>query len=209
MRIAIPIKVLRYAQRLLDQYDRDGDNALNREEAGRMQGEPSQADEDSDGQITVQEMAEHIARYGHGRKIRLMPTAAEYLIQFPSTLNPDADELAAGEPAAASGSSDQPDSAGSPDRVPDRSSAPGFKRFTVPRSRIPEGLPAWFLDRDQDGDCQLTFQEFSPQATAQDRQEFSGYDVNRDGLVTAWEFLGIPFKPRARSVPDATTDGQN
>jgi hypothetical protein len=48
-------------------------------------------------------------------------------------------------------------------------------------------LPEWFLERDADGDGQLTLAEFAPQATAAQVAQFRQMDLNQDGVVTAVE----------------------
>ena len=63
-RVTIPIKVLRYAQRLVGKYDTDGDGDLSATESSLMNGTPERADENEDGLISLQEMAQHVARYG-------------------------------------------------------------------------------------------------------------------------------------------------
>ncbi len=191
-RVTVPIKVLRYAQRLVSKYDTDGDGDLSAAESSLMNGTPEQADENRDGLISVQEMAQHVARYGYGRQIRLKPAIAEYLIRFSSSLDagdaPQDKSLirsALPKPAATAGETEN-------------KSGAGYKRFSVAPSRIPAGLPKWFIDSDHDGDLQLSLSEYAPQATAEERKKFAEYDSNRDGLVTAWELLGIPVMPRPR-----------
>ncbi|MCA9098347.1 MAG: hypothetical protein KDA36_08175, partial [Planctomycetaceae bacterium] len=60
-------------------------------------------------------------------------------------------------------------------------------QFYVRPSRLPEGLPDWFLQRDLDGDAQLTPAEFSPGALGSELSEFDRLDANSDGVVTAAE----------------------
>lgn len=60
-------------------------------------------------------------------------------------------------------------------------------QFYVRPSRLPEGLPDWFLQRDLDGDAQLTPAEFSPGALGSELSEFERLDANSDGIVTAAE----------------------
>jgi hypothetical protein len=192
---AVPIKVLRYAQALVDKYDADGDRKLTADEYREMQGNPEDVDTDQDGAITVDEMARHVARYGQGRRIRLMPSAAEYLIRFRSGL-----DLAAGPAEAHSGAAEEIPT-GTAEEPEGASKKSSYKRFYVPPARLPAGLPKWFEMRDQDGDMQLTFAEFAPKPTSQQRQEFAEYDANRDGLITAWEMMGVPARPRPRREP--------
>jgi Ca2+-binding EF-hand superfamily protein len=62
-------------------------------------------------------------------------------------------------------------------------------KYFVPRTHLPEGLPSWFVNRDADGDGQLTIAEFSPKATRTQLDQFTRYDANGDGLITSAEYL--------------------
>ena len=75
-------------------------------------------------------------------------------------------------------------------------------KFSVRRKRLPAGLPAWFLARDEDGDGQLTLSEFAPKPTPADLREFRRYDLNGDGLITAEECLRAikSMKPSAKKA---------
>jgi hypothetical protein len=68
----------------------------------------------------------------------------------------------------------------------------GRQKFTVPRSRLPKGLPSWFIIRDADGDAQLTLAEYAPDGSQLALHEFTRYDANGDGVVTAQECLRSP-----------------
>jgi hypothetical protein len=74
--------------------------------------------------------------------------------------------------------------------------------FYVPKSRLPPGLPDWFLRRDLDGDGQLSLAEFAPNPTQADLEEFARYDRNGDGFITAKECLDAlkPAKPAGRKT---------
>ena len=77
-------------------------------------------------------------------------------------------------------------------------------RFHVPASRLPPGLPAWFLERDLDGDGQLTFSEFAPRPTPELIEEFRRYDLNGDGVITAAECLRAMAVVKAKTPPKKT-----
>jgi hypothetical protein len=184
---AIPLKVYRYAEALVRQYDRNGDGVLDAQEWQAMRGNPALADTDGDGAITVDEMVQWIVKYGQNRRIRVAVP--------PIGLSGDsgADE---GSPAKTGGVGK---TGGSADAAADKLDAePDFAeleesrrqaKFYVPSKRLPAGLPAWFLARDEDGDGQLSLSEFAPKPTPADLREFERYDLNGDGLITAKECL--------------------
>jgi hypothetical protein len=152
-----------------------------------MRGNPALADTDGDGAITVDEMVQWIVKYGQNRRIRVAVP--------PIGLSDDsgADE---GSPAKTGGVGK---TGGSADAAADKLDAePDFAeleesrrqaKFYVPSKRLPAGLPAWFLARDEDGDGQLSLSEFAPKPTPADLREFERYDLNGDGLITAKECL--------------------
>ncbi len=80
-------------------------------------------------------------------------------------------------------------------------------RFFVPRSQLPRGLPPWFIQRDTNGDGQLTLAEYAPNATRSLVLEFTRYDRNRDGVVTAQECARGPGKaPREPAEEEEAVD---
>ncbi len=52
---------------------------------------------------------------------------------------------------------------------------------------LPAGVPGWFVERDTDGDAQLTLAEYSPKLRTAEVTEFNRFDLNGDGLVTPLE----------------------
>lgn len=208
----VPLKIVRYAQRVVQAYDRDGDSRLQSAEFQAMAGQPSQADADRDGVITVEEFARYVAEYAQKHTLRLSPLAGQ-----PATLPPVFTPSHVAEGGGAEPSSpDKSESAttpakASPVSVPGGQAAeetpdipPGPRRetkFYVSPKRLPAGLPDWFLQRDQDGDGQLTLAEFAPKPTPAQLAEFARMDTNRDGLVTARECqraLGSKIKKAKR-----------
>jgi hypothetical protein len=193
--LAIPVKVLRYAQYIVDRYDSNGDAQLVQEEWSRMSGSPQEADLNADGVITVEEFARRTAEYSSGRKIRLVPLLSAESIRLPPLLGPSLGgrSTAAAAKVAQGASRAVPETESKVGR--DGEAATGkpnsaYRRYNVPKSKLPKGLPDWFFARDTDGDAQLTLSEFAPQATPSAIREFTRYDRNRDGVVTAWEFAG-------------------
>ena len=64
-------------------------------------------------------------------------------------------------------------------------------RFLTPRERLPNGLPDWFLEKDVNGDGQVTMAEFTANWTPDKVAEFARYDLNHDGIITAAECLKV------------------
>lgn len=62
-------------------------------------------------------------------------------------------------------------------------------RFLSPKERLPQGLPDWFLQKDADGDGQVSMAEFAREWTPDKAREFDSYDLNHDGMITAAECL--------------------
>jgi len=172
-------KMLRYAKRVIAKYDEDGDGALHAKEWRPMRGRPATIDTDRDGWLTAEEFAGHIARYAQFRQILLLsPQDAK---------EPNAE---GGHPPLASPQGET--AAARPD-----------KKYYVRKSRLPSGLPQSFIDRDRDGDAQLTREEFAPDGNVELAKRFRDLDANLDGIVTAQEFLkGAP--PKIPAVAPAT-----
>ncbi len=79
-------------------------------------------------------------------------------------------------------------------------------KFFVPSSRLPKGLPDWFHSRDGDGDGQLTLAEFSPIFSRSAIREFRRYDLDRDGVLTAKEYLRAAAAKATPSAAPAKKD---
>ncbi len=191
-RDAIPAKVWRFAERWMADHDADGDGRLVRAEWERIDDRIGVADLDENGEVTTDELARYVAGYGAHRRIRLMPAGAAGIVLLPSFLPPSGvgahsaattrDEDSGTPPDAATN-----DSGDSSETAP--AEDPSERRFYVRPSRLPLGLPDWFLKADRDGDGQLTLSEFAQTGSASPEKEFAAYDRNRDGLVTPAEIL--------------------
>ncbi|MFO1021182.1 MAG: hypothetical protein U0903_10855 [Planctomycetales bacterium] len=179
---ASPPKVQRYAEWLIARYDANRDGRLQKEEWQKLRGQPAAIDRDQDGVITLPELMQHLVEYGKAS-------------QHPANPAPSGTP-----PAAASGSPKEAEEAAANSR---RRSL----KFFVPREKLPEGLPDWFLARDLDGDAQLTKGEFAPPGVTVDMSEFQRLDANQDGLLTAEECVHraptAPEKPASPPQPPA------
>jgi hypothetical protein len=175
----VTAKLMRYCERIVRRHDANGDGHLDAQEWSSMRGQPATADLNGDGQLTVEEFARYAANYGSGRRIRL-------------STRPDAGQepsLAGGDPTSGAAPTDNASSA--PDRRRDL-------RYFAP---LANGTPGWFVERDADGDAQLTLSEFSPRLRATEVAEFKRYDINGDGLLTAAELARAVSKPAATATP--------
>ncbi|OHB80967.1 MAG: hypothetical protein A2W31_04720 [Planctomycetes bacterium RBG_16_64_10] len=187
----ISAKIARYAKRLVQKYDRDGDRRLRQDEWEQMGGDPRRADANGDGIILFEELARHVANYSMLRTIRL---------RSPGPQVPFGGLLPVFQPRNEAGSLSQHvtvPAAKQPDRAPKPE-----PRFHVAPSQLPEGLPSWFVQRDADGDGQISMAEFTQQAPREELPEFSRWDANGDGVVTAQECVRV-----AKSLPQEQPTG--
>ncbi len=161
---------MRYAERVVRRHDTNGDGRVDAEEWQAMQGQPATADVNGDGQLTVEEFARHLATYGSGRRIRLSKGGGQ------------------GEPQPAT---EAPNDTAIPANALDRQRD---TKFVAP---VAGGTPGWFIERDTDGDAQLTLSEFSPRLRATEVAEFNRYDLNGDGLLTPAELAKATSKAAA------------
>jgi hypothetical protein len=185
-------KVLRYARRLVERYDRNGDGKLQPEEWRQMQGTPKLIDRDGDGEITLEELAQYVANHGVRRKIRLLSKNLAELTIGPPLLHPST----AASPGPSNGGATVPpgvdaappgESATSTPQTPNGQTPAVDRKFYVSPKHQPPNLPEWFTARDANGDGQLTMAEYAPKATQTDVDEFARYDADGDGVITPKE----------------------
>lgn len=192
--LAPSVKVLRYAQRVVDEHDTNSDGQLDQSELASMEGNPRLADANRNGAVTAGEFAEYVARYGYRRRIRLMPAVPEERDRSKPLLSPTATPSLRERAGSARGGGE----AGPNGRTSTASDSPLVKKqriprkYTVSRDSLPQGLPSWFLLRDADGDAQLTLAEYARDGTETSIKEFTRYDANSDGVVTPEECLYAP-----------------
>ena len=147
-----------------------------------MQGTPQQADFNADGLITADELVRHVAEFARQRSICFVA---------PPWLGSGATSPLLKPVTAADASTYPPSTEGLP-----RQGAPSTdedlrrrRKYHVSPKRLPPGLPDWFLQRDADGDGQLTLAEFAPNGTGSQRDQFARLNANGDGFLTPKEYL--------------------
>ncbi|MBN1908177.1 MAG: hypothetical protein JW818_00425 [Pirellulales bacterium] len=62
-------------------------------------------------------------------------------------------------------------------------------RFLTATERLPAELPSWFIQKDANGDGQVSMAEYATYWTRDKATEFSSYDLNNDGIITPQEGL--------------------
>ncbi|MGE3313612.1 MAG: hypothetical protein AB7O26_00765 [Planctomycetaceae bacterium] len=183
----IPAKIARYAETLLQKNDRDGSGRLEFGEWRQLTGIPPETDADADGSLSVDELTQFVAGYGRSRRLRLVADADP---------KDAANEPASAEQQAAASPNEKGSDAEKKSASPRRD-----RKFYVNAKRVPQGLPDWFLERDADGDAQLTPAEFSPMSVRADLDDFGRLDINSDGLLTAEEYVrAATAKPAAEKT---------
>ena len=201
-------RVLRYCRRIVEKYDSDKNGYLARAEWAQMRGDPTTVDRDVDNRITVEELARHVADYSVGRRIRPKRRVIEGVDDIEPLLNPmteaESPDLKNGETPTQGGGNGSVEGAARPSlptRVISEKEAAREKRFAVRQSRLPGGLPPWFVQRDTNGDGQLTLAEFAPKASRSTLSQFGTLDANNDGLLTPREYLRSVAKPSKVDLP--------
>lgn len=192
----VSAKILRYAERVVKEHDANGDGRLEKDEWATMKGDPEQIDLDRDRQITVDEFARYIAKYGRSHRIHLVaPPSPAYVETPPALFQPAAEAQASTEPEPSSEADDEEEEDEwesmfkAPSDRPLRRKSSYQQKFYIPRASLPTGLPEWFVQRDLDGDGQVSMAEFAPNGGRVEAAEFLRYDTNRDGMITPQECL--------------------
>jgi len=188
----VSAKVVRYCEQLLEKYDTNHDGILQADEWAAMHGNPAAIDLDRDGNIAVEDLALHVARYGYTKRMKVSspsPRIASMIADaMSSTFDPAAPDPQALDEFGELNGEEETDPL-APRSALDKSVSRTSRynqRFHIPPSRL-QGLPDWFVARDSDGDGQLTLSEFAPNASPTDILEFNRLDTDRDGVLTMRE----------------------
>jgi hypothetical protein len=188
-------KVRRYAAKLLKQLDRNRNGVLEPAEWPISLGSFASADANADGHLSEAELFQAIWARGRNRRLRPAPEGEE-----PAAAAPGAVPSVSPDPA-------RPAAVGNPQSDAAKTGERGGKQFYVGDFRLPQGLPPWFVERDKDGDGQLTLSEFSAGDSAGIPGGFEAYDVNHDGILTAEECLtALSAKPTNPTIPAPPSD---
>lgn len=165
-------KITRYAERMIEKFDRDGDGRLSVEETEGLAESLRVSDFDGDGYISAEEFTRRITAYSRRRSIRIAPLTPPSPVAA-SLLPPSETVASANQPAVES-------------RGEAAAPAPP-KRFVVATQRLPTSVPDWFAKSDTDGDGQVTMAELSAFAPGTAVADFARFDLNGDGVITAEE----------------------
>lgn len=185
-----------------------------------MHGNPKLIDMDRDGRITVDEYAQWVALYASRRRVRLVAPDSLSSGEAMPLLNPAV--WSGSKPTAPRVSAaEQPEGAvvrgaersgadRSPEHVPatERNARGEHRKFYVPKSQLPGGLPSWFLSRDRNGDGQVSFAEYCTEGTDTEVREFARYDRNGDGVITPYEVVGRAAAEHDKSASSDAERGQ-
>ncbi len=190
-------RVRQYAQSLFRQYDANKNGILEREEWQQMRGSPEKADRNNDGIITLEELtarelernqlaisggsSSSSAGSSSGSSTGWTSTSSSPHPSTPTTSSSGSRSSGSGSNWA--GPSRSSSSSGS------RSGQTGRVRFLTPLERLPKGLPDWFIQKDTDGDGQVSMAEFATEWTDAKATDFQKYDLNNDGIITPEECL--------------------
>lgn len=151
---------------VFQRYDRNRDGFLDRDELrrGNWFDDPTAYDQNRDGRLSKREMAVRYAR-------RRMREGGKQ----------DGDDEKREE------KDKQSDEATSQKGDSDRKSY----RFLTAHERLPDDVPDWFKERDANLDGQVSLAEYWSEEDLSSIDAFNELDLNRDGLITPRESMGI------------------
>lgn len=169
-------RVRRFAEAMMRQHDKNGNQRLEPDEWNAGWGDFKQADRNHDGVVRADELARRLGEFSRG---------------------------GFGRGRAGSDRSSNPDSsgAGRSGSGSDNSEQPKSYRFRTPTEQLPEGLPDWFARKDTNADGQVAMAEYESPGfwTAAAVAQFTGYDLNNDGMITPGECLEALKQPEEGS----------
>ena len=158
---------------MLRRLDRNRNDVLDREEWGKIGGDPGKSDTNGDGVLTVDELAVHLSNYAQGTSPAARPS--------------DRTEAPSRKQSTSSGQASR------------KADSRRSYRFLTATERVAKLLPGnlrdWFLQNDRDGDGQIAMHEFASNWSATRTREFARLDLNNDGLVTPKEYVKSKTTP--------------
>jgi Ca2+-binding EF-hand superfamily protein len=149
----------REASERMRRYDRNRDGFLTKDElSSRFAGNPMDFDRNKDGKLSESELAVRYARRREGE-----------------------------EEARESRRDDRRrrDEGGKVELADPYNKRTSYRNLAD--TKLPEGLPGFFSDRDANQDGQVTMAEYSSEWNAELISEYFGWDLNSDGTITALE----------------------
>lgn len=156
-------------------YDRNKDGFLTKDElSSRFAGNPMDFDRNKDGKLSESELAVRYARRREG-------------------------EEAAQAERKKTSRREQPRKVEIVDVYEGRNSY-----RDIEGSKLPEGLPGFFTDKDANADGQVTMNEFASEWSDDVVNEFFKSDLNRDGTITAQEALKAVEQGVSVSAPSGS-----
>ena len=157
-------KIRKYAQSLLKRYDKNKNGVIDKAEWGGMRGDPAKHDLNKDGHLTLDELIIRLNNPSRGKNSSGKSSSSSKNYQSRKVDDSTLDRSLTGE---------------------DKKSY----RALTSLERLPKGLPEWFDRDDKDGDGQVTMAEFAAAGSQAKADEFAGYDLNHDGVITPSEYL--------------------
>ncbi len=190
---------------IMSRYDRNKNGVLEKEEWSSFRTDPSAADTNHDSKITKEELAKWMADRMSGRSSR----GGDGRSRWFSSRNGDSRSSSGGR----SSSSRSQKKSSSSKSSSATSNGPRAIRLRTATELLPEGMPEWFAQRDANADGQIMMSEFATSWSNGIVKDFTQFDLNRDGIITAKEclqateagaVLGSP-PPATASVPGKST----
>jgi hypothetical protein len=169
----------RYAKSLMERYDKNGNSILERDEWKDMRGDPERSDLNKDGRITRDEL---IKRFSSFRR------------DSDDDKNDDKnDDEGDRSGRGRGGEGDRTErrerrSSDSKEAEKDAEARTTY-RFTSALERLPRDARSWVEKYDKNKDGQVAMAEFTSSWTDSKVREFTGHDLNGDGVVTGSEYL--------------------
>lgn len=213
---ALNVKVeerdLREAEDRIKRYDKNGDGYLSKDEmsGGRWSEDPMQFDRNRDSRLNKAELA---VRYAQRRLAESQQNSRDGRDRGGDSRSRMASTFGQGGGfGGAPGEMRRGDGQSQNTEKPvDRFGGAKSLKMVSGKDRVASlpGLPGWFAQKDADGDGQVMMSEYESNWDEAKIQEFTSFDSNSDGLITADECLagikkGIKSSAIA-SAPSVTT----